>query len=352
MSKNTTHWETVKPKLRDTRFDGARCNDGTPFAFQIRVSPGSKTWVIYLEGGGFCADPWSPCSDRDVTLTTTLPMPDRSVGAMPYGGPLSADPTKNPDFHAANHVRLNYCSSDFWSGSTTTRWPSSGDPVHGWYLSGHENVRATIAILRERYGLNDTDPALRVLFSGSSAGGFGAHFNVHQIVAALPNAAAAKRVQLAVDAAWMFKYDDPNHRIRLATEPDVAVWPQARAFWHATYSPICESQVVDPTECFYGAVWYPKLSAVVPTFIQQSQRDEVFGGIHGFTGTEPELDAWQAQVAAELNVVPWLFSGNFWYHTLFESDPTFHVGPLGSNVQRTLGKFWNGEAPVRVEFTP
>jgi hypothetical protein len=53
-----TQWETVEPAIRDARWATARCNDGTPFDFNLKFAPQrSKVWVVYLAGGGACDDP-------------------------------------------------------------------------------------------------------------------------------------------------------------------------------------------------------------------------------------------------------------------------------------------------------
>src|SRR5262245_61926924 len=51
-------WESVKPAVRDpARWEGARCNDGTPFTMSVRLSDERSTeWVIYLQGGLYCDD--------------------------------------------------------------------------------------------------------------------------------------------------------------------------------------------------------------------------------------------------------------------------------------------------------
>ena len=122
-------WETVEPAIRDPRWATARCNDGTPFDFQVQLAPQpSKVWVIHLAGGGACNDFGTPCSARDRVLTTTSPQVDRELSATPSTGIVSRDATINPTFATANLVRTTYCSSDFWAGATTDLRPSSGDP--------------------------------------------------------------------------------------------------------------------------------------------------------------------------------------------------------------------------------
>jgi hypothetical protein len=233
--------------------------------------------------------------------------------------------------------------------------------VTGWYFSGHTNVAAMLALLEERYGLDDTDPESEVLFTGSSAGAFGAHTNVASVEAALPASAARGHVRVFIDAGWMFDWSDPDPAppdflFGAATVPDADVWQHAREFWGATFDPACEAAVADPATCLYGPVWYPHVAARLPVLIQQSSIDLAFTGAHAIDAAQPAaLAAWQKQAEDSLAGVSWLFSGDSPYHVL--ADPTFGdvfgglaLGPSGSTLRDVLGRFWADGAPERVEF--
>jgi hypothetical protein len=338
-------FETVKPATRaPDRWATARCNDGTPFAFVVRLaSPPSKQWVIYLEGGGYCDEVSMSCATRDRELTTTIPEADRAPTSRAPGGVMSRDPAVNPAFAKANHVFLHYCSSDFWSGSTTEKRSS-----FNWYFSGHTNVRAMLELLVERYGLEDG--AAEVLFGGGSAGAFGAHFNVNLVEKALPKTAAAKKLRLLVDAGWMIEWDDPAYRLGKSTLIDIEAWRAARNVWGGTFDPACEGAEKDPMKCFFGPGWYAYLSKRMPVLIQQSTRDSVFMGVHGLTATDATAATWQTQVEASLKDVGWLFSSARSYHVLAGSDAAMKLGPAGSTLAQVLDRFFRDGAPERVLF--
>jgi hypothetical protein len=345
-------FEVVKPALRDPRWQGARCNDGTPFGFAVRLAPAaSHVWMIYLQGGVFCEDHAFDCAARDPRLTTESPLADRSLGPGQWDGLASASEAINPDFAAANQVVAFYCSSDLWSGATIERRPSRGDPAQGWYFSGRANVDAMLAILGDRYGLDDRRDELRVLFGGGSAGAFGAHVNGARAAAALPRAAAAGRLLLLVDAGWLTDYDDPDHRLGAATSSDRDVWTRAGAYWAGGPEATCAAAVSDPADCWFGPGWYPHLSAALPVLVQQSLIDSSFMGVHGIgAGDVAAIAAWRAEVELSLAPVIWLFAGDQPYHTLGLAPEGLAFGPDGETFGEALGSFWAGEAPRRIVF--
>jgi hypothetical protein len=349
--------EEVKPAQREpSRFAAARCNDGTPFDFKVRLAPRpSSVWVIWLEGGFYCDDYSSPCSTRPANLKSTNPGNDEQLIAFDSQGIFNTSPTVNPDFYDTNMVSAHYCSSDFWAGATSTRRPSTGDPTNGWYFSGHPNVDALIAMLAQRYGLDDSNPSLRVLLGGSSAGAFGAHFNQARVVAALPNTAAGGRLALFVDAGWMTDWDNPSYRMGSATTPDADVWKKARTFYSATFDPDCEkgatSQGSDPSTCFMAPAWYPYVAKRSAVLIQQCSFDQSFTSAHHLASTDAPATTWETQVKASFVGVTWLFSGSMPpYHTLAISDAGFATGPTGNTLADVVHAFWTGAAPERVQF--
>ena len=344
--------EIVKPAERDpSRWSDARCNDGTAFPFGVSLAPTpSRVWLIYLEGGVYCDDVSLACSQRMLDLTTSWAAADGSPAPGTLAGLFRRNPATNPDFAGANLVFAHYCSSDFWAGATTDRRRTTGDPTRGWYFSGHANVDAMLAILAERYGLDDADPTLRLLFSGGSAGAFGAHFNIARAAAAMPVTRAAGRLMMLVDAGWMTDWDDPTYRLGMATISDREVWRSGRTFWAATFDPACEAAHTDSVDCVFGPGWYPAVSSLVPTLIQQSSADIAFMGSHGIQPTDPIVDTWRAQVKASFAPVTWLFSGDASYHTLATTDAGLAKGPAGSTLVQVIDRFWANGPPERVTF--
>jgi hypothetical protein len=346
----------VKPALRDARWSTARCNDGTPFWFMLRMAEvPSPIWSIHLGGGGWCDDNSGSCASRDPTLMSTSPTPDGGEVDFFTGGIFNLDPAKNPDFAGANQVLAWYCSSDSWAGATVERRPTRGDPTKGWYFSGRANVRSLFGILAERYGLDDADPRTRVLFGGGSAGARGAHFNHALVAQMLPRTSAGGRLALLLDAGWAFAWDDPGYRLGDATTPDAEVWTRARAFWGATFDPDCERAESaagrDPAGCYFGPTWYPHVARRGPVFVQQCSLDAAILPQHHLTPTDPAAARWKAEVLASLASVDWLFSGAApSYHTISYIDAPLGTEPPGQTFLEVFRAFWRGQPPQRVIF--
>ena len=347
--------EMVKPALRaSNRYPDARCNDGTPSGFEVRLSENdSPLWVIWLGPGALCEDNAFPCRDRPPELITTPNRRDATLNALGMSGLFGANPALNPVFLDANFVFAHYCSSDLWTGHTTERRPTTGDPESGWYFSGHAQVDAMMGMLVERYGLDDEDPDLRVLFGGSSAGAQGVSSNIENVIAVLPNVLADGRLRVLVDAGWITDWDVPGHRMGLAVEPDRDVFAHARLFWGAHADPLCEATADEPGECYFGPSWYPWLATErdVRVLVQESLNDSTMNDLHHIDVADAEARAlWQAEVEASLSEVDRLFASEASYHTLALTDDGFSFGTTGDTFGDVVRRFASGGEAERVFF--
>ncbi len=216
-SGGVRHPEVVIPALAlnaPAHWRDAKCNNGEPFDMQVRLaprwSPQRDRWVIYLRGGGMCDDDVEKCRTRGVYAKPRLKTP-RAFEPFERQGVLGANTSKNEIFARANQVFMNYCSSDLWTGSSAVARPSTyGTPPGSQqkkptYFTGRLNLIAAFEILTQRFGLDDSNPATEVLFSGFSAGGHGVHANARALAEYLPSTAAARRLQIMVDGGWIPK---------------------------------------------------------------------------------------------------------------------------------------------------
>jgi pectinacetylesterase len=327
---NRAFRERVRPADRDPgRWAGARCNDGSPFSFQVRLSQSgkSKTWVIGLEGGRLCDDNSFPCSKRLPPLTTTEgPDNDFSAafvlnfGAHQLSGPFDPSPTENPTFADANHVFAHYCSSDLYSGATTDLIPNSGNPG-GWYFSGRHNVKAMLEILKQRFGLDDRKRATKILLLGQSAGGSGVAHNADTLVAVAPQTALRGQARLLLEGSWEPDIDDPTMRLGVATTSDHQVWQRAYAFWHARSNDACErsqaSQGLPKGDCYLAKVNYPSLADAVPVglglpvlYYHNASDPAKLADRKVVDPASPNVAGYGALVRSEMASVKWLYQPN------------------------------------------
>ena len=368
-------WEVVKPALRDpARWGDARCNDGTPFAFRVRLSPtGSPDWVISLEGGGFCDDYAVPCI-RPIEKTTTLPDQDGTwlVPDDDNGGIFDVDVADNPVWHDANWVLGPYCTSDFWLGTRTSRIWSLGDAENGWYFAGRLNVQALLETLVRHYGLADVadDGGPKVLFSGTSSGALGTMATADLAVAMLPNTAAAGRLKVMVDSGWLVHdWDDPEARLVMAQVSDLEAVRIAHDHFQARLNPICESARIrdggHAGDCLMGLFAFPYLVGEppdglgLPVLFQQSLADTAFSGFHNHDddmdfqvayGLRQQADALEADPGDPL--MAWWFLGRSAYHDICRKTDRWTIGEPGNTFRDLLERFWAGGKPERVIWNP
>jgi hypothetical protein len=134
--------------------------------------------VVHLEGGGVCLN-GPDCADTNPDLLEAL------SDGMPTGGMMSSTAATNP-FVDWTKVSLPYCTQDLHVGGGVTN-PYPEITVHRY---GAINVRAALQYVRDVLWaeLDATDAegyrADRPLmvFSGSSAGGYGASYNYHWVL--------------------------------------------------------------------------------------------------------------------------------------------------------------------------
>ena len=70
------------------------CLDGSPPGYHLQTGSGggSRSWLIHLEGGGWC-DTVRSCSDRRMTFRGSSKFMQRPIN---FTGILSNDPALNP----------------------------------------------------------------------------------------------------------------------------------------------------------------------------------------------------------------------------------------------------------------
>ncbi len=331
--------------VQDAEGRGAICNDGTPakFYFQAGTTENSDKWVIYFKGGGGCGDE-ATCLTRaqedEPGLMSSRPYPNTSR----EDGILSTNPETNADFYNWNHVKLMYCSSDSWAG--TTEQIIGGET---WNFHGKAIVEAMFADLQNPEVIRTANlgSASQVLITGSSAGGGGVSNNLDDIASWLPGV----QVKGFIDSSW--SYDNPVFEVIEGTE-------NRNRTGYTDYrgtvldSTCVEAHADDPSLCTLLSYNYPYLET--PTFIFQNQYDQLkmanLGLTIPFDATEQAfLDTTFIPGLLESYTVvdDGLFSPKQTFHTMLTSSRYTSTKLDGVSIQEAFTNWYFGRpGPTRL----
>jgi hypothetical protein len=160
---------------------GTKCGDGTDYAFWLRLAPAGQpvgNVVVFLVGGGNCVD-GPTCAGTPADLF-------EAIGDGMGQAAINSSSAVTNAFRDWTKVFLPYCTQDLHTGGGVTNvFPEMS--VHRY---GAVNVRASLRYVRDVLwnAMDAGDPEgfrpdrLKVVFSGSSAGGGGASFNYHYVL--------------------------------------------------------------------------------------------------------------------------------------------------------------------------
>jgi hypothetical protein len=165
-------------------FPDSACSDGSPTG--IGVNPGSDDLVIFMDGGGACANALTCFGVPALNIPPTATL--GPFGEAQFQGRLAQLPGSifdrslpgNP-FADATLVFFPYCTGDVHGGNKVV--PYTSDPGGTVHHVGHLNVLAYLKRIAATY-----PSPRRIVVSGSSAGGFGALVNYEAIRAYYPAA--------------------------------------------------------------------------------------------------------------------------------------------------------------------
>jgi hypothetical protein len=241
---------------------------------------------------------------------------------------------------------------DRGEGTTTKISTTGGD----WYFNGRQNVQALIQMLKQRYGLDDSNVDTRVVLPGTSAGGVGVFATSELVKRLLPGSAEAGRVKLIIDGAWEPDWNDPVHVIKNAPPgtPDIEVMDHKTSFYKAKLISSCE--IAYPSHrgrCMMPAFVYPHLAALgFPVFIQTSSRDKAATReVHGIPldDADGSLGRWKEVILQEFAIAPyaWQFSPDTLYHTITtKNGPSGWEMPFentGDTYRSMVHRFWDDD---------
>ncbi|KAH1229474.1 Pectin acetylesterase 12 [Glycine soja] len=137
---------------------GAVCLDGTLPAYHLHrgYGSGANSWIVNLEGGGWCNDVRS-CVYRKKTRRGSSTFMEKQI---PFTGILSNNVEDNPDFFNWNRVKIRYCDGASFAGD-------GEDKAAQLQFRGQRIWSAAIEDLMSK-GMRF---ARQALLSGCSAGG-------------------------------------------------------------------------------------------------------------------------------------------------------------------------------------
>ncbi len=152
---------------------GSVCGYGSQAGFVVQPTTRSRELVIYLMGGGGCYSAQTCAQGMAANLGGYGPaQAGQELGFFGAGSIFDRASAANP-LRDATYVFVPYCTGDFHSGSAVSSY--------GVHHKGASNLAAYLALVAPAYC-----DATRITLAGSSAGGFGAVFNYHQVAAAFP----------------------------------------------------------------------------------------------------------------------------------------------------------------------
>ncbi|KAF7040846.1 hypothetical protein CFC21_050720 [Triticum aestivum] len=234
---------------------GAVCLDGTPPGYHLQrgSGDGSGSWLVHLEGGGWCSTV-KDCSGRRMSVlgSSNFMKPLQFTGH----GIFDSDEIYNPDFYNWNKVYVRYCDGASFAGDAEGQ-AQDGTTV---YFRGLRIYEAVIGELMEKGLANAT----QVLFTGCSAGGLATILHCDDFSARFPQQVSVK---CFADAGFFLDVKDISGE---------------RSFW-SFYNRVVQLQNVrqvlhkdclankDPTECFFPTELIKSIRT--PMFILNSAYD-------------------------------------------------------------------------------
>lgn len=201
--------------LDTNRYPTALCNDGTPAKYGIRFGNQSTRWIFQLQAGGSCNDSTSCLArytqDAGRQVTSSLGITQSWADQAMWGkgvtdpnmipgsvstGILSPSPRLNPDFFDANIVYVFYCTSDNYTGNTTSSLPFDPTDATTWTFQGRAVAMAAVTdVVNSPAFATATD----VLYTGTSAGAQGAILTYNDVLPLFP---ASVRVVGSADGGF------------------------------------------------------------------------------------------------------------------------------------------------------
>ncbi|RDX64491.1 Pectin acetylesterase 3 [Mucuna pruriens] len=158
---------------------GAVCLDGTlpGYHFHPGFGSGANSWLIQLEGGGWC-NTIKSCVFRKTTRRGSSKYMEKQ---LPFTGLLSNKAEENPDFFNWNRVKVRYCDGASFSGDSQNEAAQLQFRGQKIWLAAMEELLSK--------GMQKANQAL---LSGCSAGGLASILHCDEFKSLLPTSTKVK----------------------------------------------------------------------------------------------------------------------------------------------------------------
>ncbi|XP_062181451.1 pectin acetylesterase 5-like isoform X2 [Phragmites australis] len=168
--------------VRRAEEKGALCLDGSAPGYHLQTGSGSgsRSWLIHLEGGGWCRNLKS-CASRKRSMLGSSRYMEHHVE---FTGILSDDKYQNPDFYNWNKVKIRYCDGASFSGNVK-------DELQNGTKFFFRGQRIWEAVMNELL-LKGLGHAKQAFLTGCSAGGLATYIHCDAFRALLPKDSSVK----------------------------------------------------------------------------------------------------------------------------------------------------------------
>ncbi|XP_020087193.1 pectin acetylesterase 5-like isoform X1 [Ananas comosus] len=239
--------------LKNAKEKGALCLDGSPAGYHLQrgFGSGSNSWLLHLEGGGWCRSLQS-CALRKLTALGSSNYMERQIA---FHGILSNIQSQNPDFYNWNKVKIRYCDGASFSGDVENEL-QNGTTL---FFRGQ---RIWEAIMDELLGEGLAE-AKQAFLTGCSSGGLATYVHCDNFRALLPKDVTVKCL---ADGGFFLDVNDiiGKRSMRSLYDDVVHLQEVGKRF------PNCIS-VMEPAQCFFPQEIVKNMKT--PTFILNSAYD-------------------------------------------------------------------------------
>ena len=247
----------------------ARCLDGTPggyFWLPASERESAEKWVLSLQGGGECADVTSCTNAMTSSLGSSKYFP-KSYDMSGEWAQLNQASAGSTPFAPWNHVRLEYCTQDLWTGLRKEKSPEAYD----MYFAGHLIFRAVLDSLDA--GSPSLKDAREIILTGESAGGIGVWPNLDYLAERYPKARVVA-APIAGHYFYAYPYSGANHTSSGLADFRPEAWEHHYGLWDSFVDASCQTaHPQDPWFCLLSNNSLPFIAN--EAFVIEAQTDEV-----------------------------------------------------------------------------